>query len=502
MSMTLRELLDDPTQPSVTVAHLTEDSRDVAPGDAFLAIRGAASDGHAFVDAAEAAGAVCVLAERPVRARVPLAVVPDLRTRRNALAARFYRDPSRALTCAAVTGTNGKTSVAFHIADLATRAGRRCGYMGTIGRGVVPDLEPARLTTESPCRLQRHLAELRDRGCEWVALEASSHALAQGRLDGVAVDAAIFTNLTRDHLDYHADFAAYGAAKRRLFDLPGVNLAVVNVDDPFGAELAAALRARGMRVLTCGVGADLCYRAITASVTGQVGELETPWGAARLQVPLPGDFVVANLLAAIAVLADAGVALAQLVASIATLTPVPGRLEVIGGSGAGRPTVVVDYAHTPDALAKVLRALRPHCAGRLVVVVGCGGDRDRGKRPLMARAAELGADVVWLTSDNPRSEDPQTILDDMRAGLEASARAHACVDRRETVTRALAGSRPGDVVLIAGKGHETWQEIQGERIPFSDRELARALLGAMPPGSHPSGAPPLPDGGALPGATH
>jgi UDP-N-acetylmuramoyl-L-alanyl-D-glutamate--2,6-diaminopimelate ligase len=493
MSHTLASLLDDPSLPAITIEHLVEDSRDVQPGDAFLAFAGSADDGHLHVDAAVAAGAVCVLSERSVASRVPNAVVADLRARRGRLAARFYDDPSRAVACAGVTGTNGKTSVAFHIADFAARTGQSCGYLGTIGWGVVPRLEPARLTTESPCTTQRRLADLRARGCVRAAIEASSHALAQGRLDGVSIRAAVFTNLTRDHLDYHDDFEAYGAAKERLFGMPGVDLAVINTDDPFGAGLARRTSVRGLRVLTTGQRGDLRWRALGSTATGQQGMVSTPWGEREMRVPLPGGFAVANVLAAIAVLAGDGTDLDALVEAAAALTPVPGRLELINRPNeTDQPLVFVDYAHTPDAVDKVLSALRERCTGRLVCVVGCGGERDRGKRPQMARAAERVADAVWLTSDNPRSEDPAAILTDMRAGLEGGACVHENVDRAQAVREAFASTRPGDVLEIAGKGHEIYQEVAGVRYPHSDRELARELLAGtvrppLPPAPPSSG---------------
>jgi len=470
--------------PPIVVSGMSDDSRDVRPGDVFVAVAGAASDGHDHVDDAVSRGAVAVLAERPLPAAltVPVLVVPALRRRRSALAGCLYGDPSRHLHGVGVTGTNGKTSTALHVADLARRLGQATGYLGTLGWGrwQPPEpLAPSRLTTAGAIDTQRRLAELVAAGCRWVALEASSHALDQGRLDGVTLRAAVFTNLTRDHLDYHSDLQAYGAAKAQLFELPGLATAVVNVDDAFGRTLADHLACRdGLRLLRCGAGLSgdgaIGWRDLVFDESGIHGRWLTPWGDAPLRLPLCGEFSVANMAAAIAVLCDAGHALTAVLTAAAEVQGVPGRMEFFRAPG--RPSVVVDYAHTPDALGKALAALRAHARGRLYCVVGCGGNRDRGKRPQMARAA-AAADRVWLTSDNPRFEDPLAILDDMRTGLDDPAAAEVEPDRRQAIAAAFAAARPGDIVLVAGKGHEDYQEVAGVRQPFSDRELARTLLG-------------------------
>ena len=475
--MTVRELLGDPGLPDIVLAGLSEDSRAVEPGDAFVAVKGAAADGHDYAAQAVERGAVCLLAERDLPdLSVPVITVDGLRERRGALAARFYGHPSRELRCVGVTGTNGKTSIAYHIADLAGGLGQRAGYLGTLGWGEIGRLSPAELTTADAIATQRRLACLRDGGCIWACLEASSHALAQGRVDDVRFESAVFSNLTRDHLDYHADFAEYGAAKRRLFEFATVRHAVINVDDAFGRALAADLR--GPDVITVGRnGADLSWNRVTCHEAGVRGRLSSPWGTEEIDVPVFGEFSLANTAAAIGALAAGGLPFREMVERAGVLTGVPGRMEFFRKPGL--PTVVVDYAHTPDALANALAALASHCRGRLICVIGCGGDRDRGKRPLMARAAVAAADAVWLTSDNPRWEEPAAIVAEMRAGVDGNAAVRDEVDRAAAIAGAIAEAEPGDLVVVAGKGHETCQEIRGCRRPFSDRETVRRALGEI-----------------------
>ena len=476
-SMNLRELLGDPGVPDVKLTGLSEDSRTVDSGDAFVAVRGESADGHDYAAQAVGRGAVCILAEREFPGlSVPVVRVVDLGERRGALAARFYGEPSRGVRCVGVTGTNGKTSIAHHIADLAGGLGQRAGYLGTLGWGEIGRLMPAALTTADAIATQRRLACLRQRGCAWACLEASSHALAQGRVDEVRFDSAVFSNLTRDHLDYHADFAAYGAAKRRLFEFRTVRLAVINVDDAFGRELAAGLD--GPEVITVGRnGGDLSWDRVSFHDTGVSARLTSPWGTEEIDLPVFGEFSLANVAAAIGVLAGGGLAFGELAECAGRLTGVPGRMEFFREPGS--PTVVVDYAHTPDALENALAALAAHCRGRLICVIGCGGNRDRGKRPLMARAAAAAADAVWLTSDNPRSEEPAAIIADMREGLTGNAETREEVDRAAAITGAIAFAEPRDLVVVAGKGHETTQEIGGCRRPFSDRETVRHALGGL-----------------------
>ncbi|MCY4342034.1 MAG: UDP-N-acetylmuramoyl-L-alanyl-D-glutamate--2,6-diaminopimelate ligase [Gammaproteobacteria bacterium] len=471
----LRQLIGTPGTPALAIAGLSEDSRLIQPGEAFIAIRGAAFDGHDYAAQAVDRGAACVLAERPLPGLgAPVVEVENLRARRGALAEEFYGAPSRALTCVGVTGTNGKTTIAHQLASLGKAAGLDAAYMGTIGWGRPSRLAPSRLTTEGAVLTHKRLACLRQQGCTWSALEVSSHALAQGRADAIAFDYAIFSNLTRDHLDYHADFEAYGAAKRRLFEFPSLRCALINIDDEFGRGLARSLAQ--VDVLTYGEGlADISWDGVEHRADGLKARLRTPWGSAWVAAPVCGDFGLANLAAAIGVLAAAGQPLAAVCEASSALPPVPGRMEFL--RAAGRPTVVVDYAHTPDALAKALAAARRHAEGALVCVVGCGGDRDAGKRPMMGRIAAALADRVWLTSDNPRGEDPRAIMRDMAAGIEDASPVTLEVDRGAAIAAAIASADARDLVVVAGKGHEDTQEIGGRRHPFSDREAVRQALG-------------------------
>ena len=483
--MSLRRLIDGLDTPALEIAGLSEDSRQIQSGEAFIATRGAAFDGHDYAAEAIGRGAACVLAERPLPGLgAPVVQVENLRARRGALAGKFYAAPSRALTCVGVTGTNGKTTIAHQMASLANAVDLDAAYMGTIGWGRPGRLARSRLTTESAILTQKRLACLRQRGCSWAMLEVSSHALAQERVDTIAFDYAVFSNLTRDHLDYHADFDAYGAAKRRLFEFPSLRCAVINIDDEFGNGLARRLvrSLAQVEVLTYGQGgADIAWEGVEHRADGLRARLCTPWGNASVSAPVYGDFGLANLAAAIGVLAAAGQPLEAVCEAVRALSPVPGRMEFF--RAAGRPTVVVDYAHTPDALAKALAAARPHVEGTLLCVVGCGGDRDAGKRPMIGRVAATLADRVWLTSDNPRSEDPVAIMRDMAAGIEDASPVTLEADRSAAIVQAIDAAGAGDLVVVAGKGHEDYQEIDGRRHPFSDREAVRQAMG-------------LPEGGA------
>ena len=473
--MTLSDLLGEPGLPDISLAGLAEDSREIEPGDGFVAVTGSASDGHDYAGQAVERGAVCVLAERRIPdPGVPVLRVDGLRRRRGSMAARLYGHPSRGLKCVGVTGTNGKTSIAHHAADLAGRLGHRAGYLGTLGWGELGHLETSALTTSDAIATQKRLACLRDRGCAWACLEVSSHALAQGRADDVGFEFAVFSNLTRDHLDYHESFAEYGAAKRRLFEFATVRVAVVNVDDAFGRELAGSLKR--CEVIAVGRnGADLSWDKMEFHQGGVRARLSGSWGTKPIEVPVFGEFALANVTAAIAALAAGGMPFPELVDMAAVLAGVPGRMEFFREPG--MPTVVVDYAHTPDAVANALAALAPHSRGRLICVIGCGGNRDHGKRPLMARAAVAAADSVWLTSDNPRWEEPGEIIRQMRAGVADAANVREEVDRGAAIAAAIGEARPDDLVVVAGKGHESSQEVGGCKRPFSDRETVRLAVG-------------------------
>ena len=468
-AMTLRQLLDDPDAPAIALRGIAGDSRQVRPGDVFVARKGAAYDGHHYAAAAVAAGAVAVISERPVDVAAPNVVLANAGERLGALARRFYGAPSRRIAVVGVTGTNGKSTVAHHIARLCDAG----GYIGTLGWGVPPKLCRSTLTTADPAALQSQLRALGERGVRVVGLETSSHALAQGRVEAVDFAGAVFTNLSRDHLDYHGSMDAYARAKRRLFERP-LKFAVANVDDAHGARIAKGVPA-GVPVITVGRDADVRWRELRFERGGIRGRWHTPWGSAAFTLGgYFGDFSVSNAALAVAAAGALGADLPRISARLAQLPPVPGRMQAVGAA----PTVLVDYAHTPDALRAVLAAGRAHLAagGRLILVFGCGGDRDRGKRPLMAAAAQAGADVVVATSDNPRSENPARILEDMAAGFRPAAQVLRIADRRAAIAAAIAAARPQDIVILAGKGHETHQEVAGGKLPFDDAAVAREIL--------------------------
>jgi UDP-N-acetylmuramoyl-L-alanyl-D-glutamate--2,6-diaminopimelate ligase len=467
----------------VTLADLTLDSRHVRPGSAFLACRGARRHGLEFAADVARRGAVAILWEPDGNIRPPvldpaivLAAVPQLTARASELADRFFAAPSRALDVIGVTGTNGKTTCAWLLARALSASGQPAAYLGTLGSAFDGALAAGEMTTPDAVMAQRHLADFRDRGARAVAMEVSSHGLAQGRVQAVHFDAAVFTNLTRDHLDFHGDMAAYGAAKASLFERADVRLRVFNTDDDFGAALAARADFAGRIACSrearraAGEGPYLLARDIEYGAGGTAFELESSFGRVRITTRLLGEFNVDNMLAVLAVLLGSGVAPAAAAAAVQDLAAPPGRLETFARDGAA--TAVVDYAHSPDALDKALGVLRRHCAGRLVVVFGCGGERDRGKRPAMGAAAAGRADAIVLTDDNPRGEDGDAIIADIRGGL--GDRTHTVIrDRRAAILHALHDARSGDVVLIAGKGHEDYQITGTQTRPFSDRQVVR-----------------------------
>ncbi len=466
----------------VPLADLTADSRAVKAGSVFVAYPGTARDGRDFIAEAIAKGAAAVLWERrgfawDERWAVPNLGIEGLRGRISEIAGQVYGDPSAALWMAGVTGTNGKTSVATWIAQALDGLGRRAAIIGTVGNGLVGELAEARNTTPDAIVLQRLLADYRRRGAHAAAMEVSSHGLDQERVAGIAFDAAVFTNLTRDHLDYHGSMEAYAEAKYRLFSLRGLGHAIVNVDDEWGRRFAGRLAAGSLELVTYGTGAGarLAASEVRLAADGVRFRLASPWGRGEVAAPVLGAFNVSNLLAVAGALLAAGVGFDEALAALAKLSPVAGRLERLGGGDA--PLVVVDYAHTPDALEKALAALRPSVGpgARLLCVFGCGGDRDPGKRPLMGAVASRLADQVIVTSDNPRGEDPRAIIAQVLEGV-AGRPAEALADRQVAIFAAVHQARAGDVVLVAGKGHETYQEIGGVRHPFSDREVALAAL--------------------------
>jgi UDP-N-acetylmuramoyl-L-alanyl-D-glutamate--2,6-diaminopimelate ligase len=457
---------------------LAIDSRAVGNGDCFIAFPGVANDGRRFIADAVGRGAAAVLYEpngfEAPAVNMPCLGVPQLRDKLGAIADRFYGAPSRRLTVIGVTGTNGKTTCTQLLAQALDEPDSRCAIIGTLGYGFPGALNTSLHTTPDAVTVHRLLDEFSRAGATHAAMEVSSHALDQGRVNAVTIPLAVFTNLTRDHLDYHGDMAAYGKAKAGLFALPGVKHAIVNRDDPFGRELLGGF-GKDIRVVTYGLeGGGVTVRTLKLTPRGMQLRITSPAGPAQLTSPLYGRFNAYNLLAAFATLLALGFTAADAAHRLARARAPAGRMERFGG-GKGAPLVVVDYAHTPDALEKVLAALREHAKGKLACVFGCGGDRDRGKRPLMGEIAERLADRVILTDDNPRSEDGEAIVAEIRAGMKSEPR--VIRDRREAILEAITQAAADDIVLVAGKGHEDYQQVGAERRPYSDRDTVRDIVG-------------------------
>ena len=483
-AMLLGELLPEleGLSADLAITGLVQDSREVKPGDAFVAIAGFGAHGLNFVDVAREAGAAAVLYEPPAPDDLPAPVdaipVVGLRKRMGTMADTFHGHPSAAMTTVGVTGTNGKTSTVQLLAQAWTLRGQVAGTVGTLGSGVYPKIVPTGFTTPLVLRMHALLAELRDEGASAVAMEVSSHALDQGRVDGVHFDVAVFTNLTRDHLDYHGDMARYGAAKARLFDWPGLRAAAVNLDDAFGRELFAAVggKVRALGFSSRGAaGASVRAEDLVLDGSGIRFLLHAGGQAHSVRSPLLGRFNVDNLLGVATTLFALGMAPALIAETLSQLLPVDGRMNRLGGEG-GAPLVVVDYAHTPDALEQALASLRAHTVGMLTCVFGCGGERDTGKRPQMAAIAERLADRVIVTDDNPRNEDGDAIVADILAGFAEPARAVVQRERAAAIAAAISGAGRDDVVLIAGKGHEPYQDVAGVKHPFEDAAVARGCL--------------------------
>ncbi len=488
----------DATNP--LIRGLCYDSRRVAPGDLFVALTGTVVDGHAYIDRALDLGAAAILAERlpeglDLRGR-PAVLVSDSRRAMAPIAQRFFGNPSGDLRLIGVTGTNGKTSITYLVESILAAAGMRTGLIGTVEIRYAGERIPAVNTTPESLDLQRTLRAMANENIEAVVMEVSSHGLELGRVSGCLFGVGAFTNLTQDHLDFHGDMAAYRDSKMRLFrdHMTADGCAVINVDDPSGEAFVAAARARGSRVLRCSrdasSDAEIRLAFADVSIEGSRVRIARPDDEIELSLPLIGDFNLENLMVAVGIATAADVPVEAIVAGAAACPQVPGRMERVRVVGLEHPTVIVDYAHTPDAVDKLLRAVRPLGRGRMLTVFGCGGDRDRAKRPLMANAVAENSDLAIATSDNPRTEDPMQILVDVEAGLSGLTRVdgdafgrengqYAVIpDRREAIRRAIALARPEDAVVIAGKGHEDYQIIGREKFPFDDRkEAAKALRG-------------------------
>lgn len=483
------------TAMDCTVNHLTLDSRDIKGGELFIALVGVHGDGRRFINSALDNGAVAVLAEKGdekgelaeelnhLQTDERIVWVDNLRAQLGALASFFYDHPSHYVKVMGVTGTNGKTSCCWFLAQLMQSVGQTCGVIGTVGYGLPGQLTESKNTTVDVITLHRLLAQLREQGASHVAIEVSSHGLDQGRVDGVRFETVLFTQISRDHLDYHGSMGAYAQAKAKLFSKCDYQQAVIGSDDPYFELMrdACQLGKPVVRWSLSDATAEVHLQKITTHTDGFEATLITPWGEGQMVSPLPGRFNLANVLSVLAVLGVQGYPVIELLNAVASMQAPPGRMQRFGGNG--QPLVIVDYAHTPDALSSVLSSLREHRdaggeLGQIIALFGCGGDRDRGKRPLMTEEALAGADVVVLTSDNPRSENPIQILDDAVAQVPARqlSRIALIEDRATAIAQTVQRAQPQDIVLVAGKGHETYQEIQGVRHHFDDAQQVTAAL--------------------------
>ena len=464
--------------------HMTADSRLVKAGSVFVAYKGEAADGREFIPQAIENGASAVIWEQADFTwrdewQVPNQAIVDLKKQIGQIASEFYGQPSQHLWMIGVTGTNGKTTCTHWLAQAFGALNKKAAVVGTLGNGILSaGLTETKNTTPDSILLHQMLADYLSQQASMVAMEVSSHGLDQGRVNGVSFDIAVFTNLTRDHLDYHGDMQAYAAAKKKLFAWDGLKVAVLNRDDAFGLEVAKELKAQGKRVLTYGLeksianDADISVKSLELTEQGMHLEVQTPFGDAVIGAGVVGRFNAYNLLAVLATLLASNVSLNDAVKALSTLKPVAGRMQQYGGGGL--PLVVIDYAHTPDALEQVLKSLRAQTKGQLVCVFGCGGDRDSGKRPLMGKVASELADKVIVTSDNPRNELPAEIIKAVMNGVKQNA--ISIESRADAIARAIENAQAGDVILLAGKGHENYQEIAGVKYPFSDIEMAQHFL--------------------------
>lgn len=480
-NITLADLLAGITEISTkenrAISGIQIDSRNITPGELFVALPGARQHGNAYIGDAIRSGAAAVIVDArtavTVDASVPLIKVADIAEQAGVIASRFYGEPSQALTVIGITGTNGKTTCSVLLAQALHKLGAHPGVIGTLGAGLWGQLSMTLHTTPDAVTLQKHIADIRDQGGDYLVMEVSSHGLQQARVNGTAFNLAVFTNLSQDHLDYHSTMQQYGAAKAKLFQQHSLQQAVINSDDEFGKQLLAG-PISAERAISYGIeSGDVHAQQLNLHSGGMQLEVNSPWGSLQIESPLMGRFNAYNLLACTAVLLATGYSPTEIENALSGAESASGRMECFHS---GKITVVVDFAHTPDALEQALSALREHNPGRqLICVFGCGGDRDQVKRPLMGRIAEQLADKVILTDDNPRHEDAASIRADIAAGMQQSPLQMA--DRRQAIITAWQMAESGDIILIAGKGHETTQQVGDLKIPFSDREVVLELLG-------------------------
>ena len=484
----LRGLVDDNDAYDIPITGISTDSRKLNKGDAFIALDGTRTTGRAYIKDAVNKGASAVLLESDGNELdfdfdVPLVFVDKLKSSLGLLASRYFHDPSRELKVIGITGTNGKTSIAYYLAQLlSSLENRQVGSIGTIGAGIFGSLQEISNTTPDVFTINGLLNDFRAKHVNHVIMEVSSHGLEQGRVDNILFETAVFTNLSRDHLDYHGDMHVYGAAKKKLFDSPGLKNAVINIDDEYGSKLFSEFQ-RKINSVSYGIGPRAGKTGIKPDVYAEIHTLElnslglkidSPWGHSEVNVPLTGQFNAYNVLACVAVLCMHGIAFDDVVEKLMELVPVPGRMEAFIRNGF--PPIFVDYSHTPDALLQALHSLKDYCEGRLICVFGCGGDRDKGKRPVMGAVAEEYADMVYLTSDNPRNEAPEKIIEDIHSGMKGLIPVEVEPDRSRAISSAIKSAEPEDIILIAGKGHETYQETGNKKLPFSDRQLVRNIF--------------------------
>jgi UDP-N-acetylmuramoyl-L-alanyl-D-glutamate--2,6-diaminopimelate ligase len=488
--MTLIELLQnivviDPKLDHV-ISNITDDSRLLKPGDLFFAYQGEKQDGRKFLEQVVAKGASALVCEAKnmelfnKQYDLPLILIPDLRSKIGSIAAKFYGYPSKQMDVIGITGTSGKTSCSHFIATALHNSGIKCGIIGTLGSGFPNVLSPNINTTPGAIILQQQLSAFLQQQAKVISMEVSSHSLEQGRVNGIDFSIGVFTNLSHEHLDYHGDMRSYGESKKRLFLDYNLHHAVINADDVFGKQLLAAVAKKTPTIAYSIMGAKSDFDTVRVSELkthdkGFTANVMTPWGNGILTSKLLGRFNVSNMLATLSVLLLMEMPLEQALHQLMELQTVTGRMNAFGGGEL--PLVVVDFAHKPDALEKVLIELREHCHGKLWCVFGCGGDRDRAKRPLMGRIAESYSDYVVITDDNPRTENSQQIVDDIVNGLLCPRRGEVLHDRATAIAYAVNNAKSGDVILVAGKGHETYQLIGNEKIAFSDIEQVKTLLG-------------------------